>query len=72
MQKVKMLRDISGGVGGHYNVKAGDVIAVPDGVADDLCDRPAGHKLAERVKVKTRQAKREIATSGPDETAVEK
>ena len=75
MPKVKMLRDISGAVGGHYNVKVGDVINVSDVVADDLCDRADRHKLAERVATKkaakrTKQ-KRETATRSPDETADE-
>ena len=75
MPKVKMLRDISGAVGGHYNVKVGQVIDVPDVVADDLCDRPDPHKLAERVskpakKASTRtKTKRETATKAADETA---
>ena len=76
MPKVKMLRDISGAVGGHYNVKVGQVIDVPDVVADDLCDRDDPHKLAERVKAAKKAAKRtkqkrETATRGPDETADE-
>ena len=76
MPKVKMLRDISGAVGGNYNVKVGDVINVSDVVADDLCDRDDPYKLAERVatprKAATRtKKKRETATRGPDETADE-
>ena len=70
--KVRMLETISGMVDGHEYPKRDDVIEVDEVVADDLCDRPAGHKLAERVKAKPRQAKRETATSGPAETAVEK
>lgn len=74
MPKVKMLREISGAVGGHHHVKVGDVIDVSPEVADDLCDRDDPHKLAERVKpakkaaTRTKQ-KRETATRGPDETA---
>lgn len=74
MPKVKMLRDISGAVGGHYNVKTGDVIDVPEVVADDLCDRPDPHKLAERVAKKRpakKTGKKETASSTAPEAAMQ-
>ena len=69
--KVKMLETISGMVDGNEYPKRGDVIEVDEVVADDLCERPVGHKLAERVET-ARRGKRETATAGPVETAVEK
>ena len=73
MPKVKMLRDISGAVGGHFNVKVGDVINVPDVVADDLCDRDDPHKLAERVATarKKTRGKKESATRETPEAAMQ-
>ena len=70
MPKVKMLRDISGAVGGHYNVKVGDVINVPDVVADDLCDRDDPHKLAERVKAAKKTDKKTATASAPEAASV--
>jgi len=70
MATVKMLRSVSGAVGGHYNVKVGDVIDVADVVADDLCDREDQHKLAERVTKKRAGRKKETASAQAPEAAV--
>jgi hypothetical protein len=50
--KVRMLETLSGMVDGNEHPQRGDVIEVDEVVADDLCDRPEGAQLAERVKGK--------------------
>jgi len=72
MPKIRLLQSFSGAVDGNHNKKAGDVIDVSDGCANDLVRRGRAEHVAAKKAAKkaVKKATEAAASSGAPEAAM--